>query len=258
MESFLAAVYACLGKLIADELKAWLPRMTEHVLRAAVTMLPGNQRERYDEEWRSFLADIPGRLSRFIASLGLVKAAYEISNRGIVTYSLIRLASVLLILTLAPVFLIAAALARLSDGWAPVLTNEFRGALTDDRTVITLVFRTDEVGLENFGPYVQLHSHHGLRFTPITDAEAKQTERRFGPVRLSPTGRLLIRLGLSRLPILINVLRGDFPFEDLRKLWVFANRRHQWCAQSLVVPADPLWLIRRQKHCLIILNREKT
>src|ERR1700756_1871868 len=61
MGHFIAAL---LGKLFADEFEAWLPWITERVTRAAIRRLAEDQRERYDEEWRSHLDEVPGELSK--------------------------------------------------------------------------------------------------------------------------------------------------------------------------------------------------
>jgi hypothetical protein len=72
MGHFLAALF---GKLCADEIKAWLPWITEKVTRAAITKLPANKRERYSEEWASYLNEVPGELTKIWVACGFFWAA---------------------------------------------------------------------------------------------------------------------------------------------------------------------------------------
>jgi hypothetical protein len=53
---------AVLGAVLADECRAWLPWIGERVIRRAVRNLAESQRERYNEEWRSHLNEIPGKI----------------------------------------------------------------------------------------------------------------------------------------------------------------------------------------------------
>jgi hypothetical protein len=69
-----------LGRLVGDEFRAWLPWFQERVVRAAVRKLPLEQRERYNEEWRSHLGEVPGELSKTWVALGFLRAAKTISS----------------------------------------------------------------------------------------------------------------------------------------------------------------------------------
>ena len=53
-----------LAKLCADEVMAWLPSITLRITQVAVSMLPKARRERYDEEWRAHLSEVPGALTK--------------------------------------------------------------------------------------------------------------------------------------------------------------------------------------------------
>ena len=48
----IAVVGNALSKLLADDAKAWLPKIVEHLVRRAVKKLPGAFQERFEEEWR--------------------------------------------------------------------------------------------------------------------------------------------------------------------------------------------------------------
>jgi hypothetical protein len=66
---------AVLARLIADELKAWSPWITQKLIKAAVSQLAESQRERFSEEWLSHLNEIPGDLTKIGVALGFLLAA---------------------------------------------------------------------------------------------------------------------------------------------------------------------------------------
>src|SRR5260370_3401947 len=70
-----------LGKLFADELRGWLPWFQQRAIQAAVRKLPSEQKERYNEEWRSHLNEVPGEIAKTWVALGFLRAAKEISSR---------------------------------------------------------------------------------------------------------------------------------------------------------------------------------
>lgn len=72
---------ALLGKLAADEIKAWLPWITEQLIQAAVRKLPAERQERYNEEWRSHLNDLPSGLAKLWAACGFLYAVGKVSRR---------------------------------------------------------------------------------------------------------------------------------------------------------------------------------
>jgi hypothetical protein len=98
MGHFLAAL---LGKLCADEVRAWLPWIALQITRIAVRTLPENQRERYDEEWRGHLNEVPGALTKLGTACGFLCAAIKVSpRRRIVTTEIAFYGVVALILPL--------------------------------------------------------------------------------------------------------------------------------------------------------------
>jgi len=69
---------AASSRILADEVKAWSPRLTKRLIALAVRRLPENQRERYSEEWLSFIEEIPGEIGKVVAALGLICAGVRI------------------------------------------------------------------------------------------------------------------------------------------------------------------------------------
>jgi hypothetical protein len=77
----LTFITGLLGKLAADEIKAWLPKISRTVLTRALSRLPREQRERYAEEWEAHIADTPGDLSRLLLCFELMAAAVKIASQ---------------------------------------------------------------------------------------------------------------------------------------------------------------------------------
>jgi len=67
-------VAAAASRLIAGEIEAWLPTVTDWALQRALCALADDQ-ERYGEEWSGYLDAIPGRLSRLIVAFDLLLRA---------------------------------------------------------------------------------------------------------------------------------------------------------------------------------------
>jgi hypothetical protein len=78
MGRFLASL---LSDLCAAEIAAWLPWIALKITRVAVRTLPEAQRERYDEEWRGHLSEIPGALTKLGIACGFLCAAIKIRPR---------------------------------------------------------------------------------------------------------------------------------------------------------------------------------
>ena len=71
---------AALARQLADEFKAWTPRITKKLVIVAVNKLPETQRERFAEEWLSHLDDTPGEIGKIkiLTALNLVFAGIRI------------------------------------------------------------------------------------------------------------------------------------------------------------------------------------
>lgn len=66
-------------RLLVDESKAWLPWIVRHLLGRAVSHLPMAYRQRYEEEWSSHLAEIPGDLARLWTAFSFLFASRRIA-----------------------------------------------------------------------------------------------------------------------------------------------------------------------------------
>ena len=60
---------AFVSRLLTDELKEWTPRVIERNIRSAVSMLPESKRERFEEEWRSYINELPGAAGEAISGI---------------------------------------------------------------------------------------------------------------------------------------------------------------------------------------------
>jgi hypothetical protein len=81
MAVFIGSVLAAaLSSLCVDEFKAWLPWAINFFIERAVASLPEDSRERYAEEWRSHVSEIPGAVGKLIAAVSLLWAAHTMSS----------------------------------------------------------------------------------------------------------------------------------------------------------------------------------
>ena len=58
---------ASVSRVLSEELKEWIPWVIERTISSAVSMLPNRERERYEEEWRSHVNELPGQLWKLYA-----------------------------------------------------------------------------------------------------------------------------------------------------------------------------------------------
>ncbi|MGI8570363.1 MAG: hypothetical protein ACR2KT_15590 [Methylocella sp.] len=78
---FLAVLLgAAASRQLADEFKAWTPRLVDVIIRRAVRQLPENQRERFAEEWPSHVDQIPGEVGKLIATFGFLLACWKMGE----------------------------------------------------------------------------------------------------------------------------------------------------------------------------------
>jgi hypothetical protein len=75
-----AVIAAVVVTVLADECIAWLHWAVERLIRRAVRYLPENQRERYSEEWCSYLTEVPGEIGKFVSALGFLWAGLKMSR----------------------------------------------------------------------------------------------------------------------------------------------------------------------------------
>ncbi|MBS0408735.1 MAG: hypothetical protein JSR86_02385 [Proteobacteria bacterium] len=69
---FWAFITSVIAAIAANEAKSWLPWMHGKLLRLAVSALPVHMKDRYAEEWSSFVAEIPGDIGKLISVFGFV------------------------------------------------------------------------------------------------------------------------------------------------------------------------------------------
>jgi hypothetical protein len=74
-----AAIGAIAGNLIASELFAWGPRLSERLMCGAVRRLAPEMQERMREEWAGHLQTIPPGLWRIVAAAGFYVATHQIN-----------------------------------------------------------------------------------------------------------------------------------------------------------------------------------
>jgi lipopolysaccharide/colanic/teichoic acid biosynthesis glycosyltransferase len=179
---------AVLGGLLTDECKAWLLWTAERLIQRAVRTLPESERERYNEEWRSHVDEVPGQIGKLIVALGFLKAGQGMSRildeRTWRMYDTIgagisRLTALMIVILEAPAFLVISLLIKLTSP-GPLFLKAPRVGL-GGRIFHEFRFRTVSVG------------PHGL-------------------LQSTMFGRFLSRLRLDELPLLLNVLRGDMAF----------------------------------------------
>jgi hypothetical protein len=76
----MAVLVATLSRLIADDLKEWMPWATQRLIDVAVRRLPEDQRERFTAEWQGAVSEIPGPLSRLLWAADLIRAGLVITR----------------------------------------------------------------------------------------------------------------------------------------------------------------------------------
>lgn len=71
-----ALALAVFGKLLADEVKAWRPKICDAMIKCAASQLLPFQRERYIEQWRCDLEEIPGDLFKLYFAVDLIRGTW--------------------------------------------------------------------------------------------------------------------------------------------------------------------------------------
>jgi hypothetical protein len=75
----LSILSRALSSLAATELKEWNPSIIKSLIGFAVRRLPRQQRERFAEEWQSYINEVPGQIAKLVAALGFTFAALEVN-----------------------------------------------------------------------------------------------------------------------------------------------------------------------------------
>jgi lipopolysaccharide/colanic/teichoic acid biosynthesis glycosyltransferase len=182
-----------IGKIAADEAKAWLPRLSRFLVDRAIRRLPDDYRARYTEEWESDILELPGELSRVIYSAGLVKAASNIRkvSRGqsiSYTESFAKRSFDLLFATMALGF-------GLPFIWWCLLVVKF----------------------ESSGPCVVMQMRTGKDRSPFS---LQRIRTRYMHSRhITRFGSFLRTTHLDELPQLVNVLKGEMSIVGPRPIF---------------------------------------
>ena len=170
---------AILVALFTDEFKAWRPWLTERLVARAVRNLPHAKRERYAEEWPSYIAEIPGEFGKLIAALDILLRASRAMNPTMAPLSYLfgkRAFDIAfsfgMMLSGGPLFLLVSTAIAMDTRQIPVVkvTREFRG-----------------------------RKFQMFRFRTCVTPDGS----------LSRTGYFVERLALGVLPLFYSVFRGD-------------------------------------------------
>jgi hypothetical protein len=74
---FLSKVFAAMsGQFLANDLKAWAPKLIDFFINVAVRQLPEHLKERYAQEWPAHVVETPGEISKILCSIGFVFAGW--------------------------------------------------------------------------------------------------------------------------------------------------------------------------------------
>jgi lipopolysaccharide/colanic/teichoic acid biosynthesis glycosyltransferase len=181
----LGVIGAALSRVMADELKAWMPCTVSSIIDRAVRMLPTNKRKRFAEEWRSHVNEIPGDASKLFVALGFIFAASKMGRIHLIAQkrALDALIAAWAIFCLAPLLLLITLAIKL-DSPGPALFMQTRRGF-NGRKFQVFKFRT-------------------MTFDGATTKQAVGSDP-----RITRVGRSLRRANLDELPLLFNVLKGD-------------------------------------------------
>jgi lipopolysaccharide/colanic/teichoic acid biosynthesis glycosyltransferase len=195
-----AILVGVLATLLAAEGLDWLPRFTEFLIRTAARSLPEKSRDRYYEEWLAEAGHVPGKISRLIYALDLIRASFVMRNpRPMKRIFDIAIASMLMMI-MAPLLAFIALLVALETG-RPILYRHSRIG-QGGRRFNYLKFRTT---VPNPDAVLARHlaEHPEAREQWLRDRKLKHDPR------ITLLGAWLRRTALDELPQLINVVRGD-------------------------------------------------
>lgn len=175
-------IVATISRLLADDAKAWLPKLTEKLIERAVSRLPQQEQERYSEEWRSDLNDTPGDISKLLKATGLLYAARKMANTleiEVIAPIAERIIALFLLIVMAPLLVFTALIIFILDG----------------RPLFVIKTRKCSNGKELSGIRFRTKAKH----SPNTDAETTLFARVGHALRVSE---------IEEIPMLFDVVRG--------------------------------------------------
>jgi lipopolysaccharide/colanic/teichoic acid biosynthesis glycosyltransferase len=202
--TLLALLCAAFAQVLADEFKAWRPKLSEFLIKIAVKRLPGIDRSRYEEEWQAYLDEIPGDLSKLVIALGFVLAAWRsVASQGELDYKrgFDLFNTLVTLLVISPVLVLVLAATRLS-GAGPLLIPQ--------------------TALGKGGIPFQKYRFRTMRVTSKG-------------VDVTTVGRFLRWTSIEELPVLLNVLRGDMSMVGPRAIPVALQQNFNQEQSSLLV-----------------------
>lgn len=202
--ALLVAVFiAIVGRLMADEVKAWLVWLHECLRRMAVARLPAECRDRYDEEWASGIVEVPGEIFKLFYSLGLLRASAGIRKAALKSaveldkgfeLSFDALFAFLTLIVFSPLLLAIAIAIKLESPGPVFYASERIGKKA--KIFRCMKFRT-------MVPETYIRRDAAMHVNERDDVLLKLSSR------ITPIGRFLRKYSLDELPQLFNVLKGD-------------------------------------------------
>lgn len=187
---------AIFGPFMAAEFGAWFGWLHKTIRHAAISIIPSEYRERYEEEWQSNLEDVPGEVGKLLHSVGLLQASLVIriaskplGQRMMRASEIVIAASALLLL--APIFVVIALAIKINSPGPVLVKVHYRDGHERIGTEA-------EIKLLNFRLFEISHSE-GLRVTRL--------------------GFLIGKYSLHQLPALLSIIRGDASLRELAQLF---------------------------------------
>lgn len=177
---------AVMSRLLADDIKAWLPKLTDHVIEQAVKGLPAQERERFAEEWRSYVNDTPGDISKLVVAIGFFHASSRMASSA--RLSVQEINAPIAERVLASLMLVA---------YVPLLVIVVLSIMIETRSTTVLC--------------IQPRCLKGGRNVNIVKFVTTRSDG------------VLCRSGIYQFPMLLNVVRGDMSITNLLELWVDGN-----------------------------------
>ncbi|HET9179045.1 MAG TPA: sugar transferase [Terriglobia bacterium] len=189
-------IAGAVSQQLTNEFKEWTCWVIERLVQRAVQRLPKDERDRFGEEWRSHIDEVPGQIGKIVVALNFTRAARKISAMAKAGYrdalpgdNLKRavdvVASAAFLVAVAPELGLIATILRLT-GHGSALVCETRVGLCGRRFEM-LRFR--------------IASPYELRGAGSGTHEHREP--------LTRLGGFLRKTGLYFLPVAINVFRGD-------------------------------------------------
>src|ERR1700719_2650024 len=68
------------ARVVGDDVKEWLPWTTQRLVERAVSRLPEEERDRFEEEWWAHINELPGNLAKVYAAWGCLSASKAINH----------------------------------------------------------------------------------------------------------------------------------------------------------------------------------